>query len=195
MGIGGLTVVAAAIKYKGSLILGASHLDKLMMTQLRVIYGLEDEDSLSDFKKGYVTNQYKEKAVEMFISEAEGISLLCKELKSRGRTEDRLLRKGLYADGVYKTRFVLCAANRYDGISIVGYRHHCNVMHSVFNSMDQDNAFKLYSNKRGEQGFIDSNGKFLSREDSFELAISTGQISLENKISASKNKLFSEDLY
>ena len=71
-----------------------------------------------------------------------------------------------------------------DGKIYTGRRHH-NVI------ADMVNTHKLPIPIKGEQGFVDENGKFLDRLEGADLALKSGQI---QKLSWPPN-LYSEDLW
>lgn len=81
---------------------------------------------------------------------------------------------------------IKCAAIRKNGIVYTGRRHH--------NIINRDNYPELPFGyfKNGEQGFVDDNGIFLTREEAAKHALECGQIS---KLKFSQTQLFSEDLY
>lgn len=85
------------------------------------------------------------------------------------------------------TRRVVCAALRHrDGRVLAGVRHFCPVMQPWF-MLDpwQDWA-------DAEQGFIDNQYQFVTREEAWKIAEAAGQI-LPN--APHRGLLFSEDLY
>ena len=86
-------------------------------------------------------------------------------------------------------RRVVCAAIRNDdGHIICGARHYDGIMH-----------FQILSSKENwrkdtvEQGFIDQDGIFLTREEAFLIATERGQI--QRRVGGDSGKLFSENLY
>jgi hypothetical protein len=84
----------------------------------------------------------------------------------------------------------VCAALRHaNGDLILGPRHFDSTMHK------QIEQYKLMnvSWKTAEQGFIDTWGDFLTREDALQRAVETGQ--LTEKKTHPPHKLYSEDLY
>lgn len=86
---------------------------------------------------------------------------------------------------------VVCAALRHKetGDIILGPRHFDKTMHM------QIAQYKLMniSWKNAEQGFIDTWGNFLTREEALQRAVETGQ--LKTKLTYPPHKLYSEDLY
>ena len=91
-------------------------------------------------------------------------------------------------------RRIVCAAVAYPkrpDIMLVGPRHFDNVMN------DQYCRFFTRGTALGEeesvQGFLDQHGKFLTREDAYEVAKNAGQII--RRCGGDDGKLFSENLY
>jgi hypothetical protein len=86
-------------------------------------------------------------------------------------------------------RYVVCAAMLMeDGHVITGVRHFSPDMRATMHL-----AYgKGYHLKVEEQGFIDNMGKFMSREEAWNLATETGQI---RKEVSSPGTLYSENLY
>lgn len=88
------------------------------------------------------------------------------------------------------THQVVCAAIRMDDEGIVpGVRHYSPDMRKLMQRLYGDEYWK----HEAEQGFIDTKGEFLTREEAFRLAQSNGQcpyLPLEGTAC-----LFSEDLY
>lgn len=90
-------------------------------------------------------------------------------------------------------RRVVCAA-LYDSeldMSICGPRHCDMTMHYIICAMPNDIRDQL---RRGKQGFVDQWGKFMTREEAFEVATAAGQI-IEKTGNPDSKELFSEDLY
>ena len=84
---------------------------------------------------------------------------------------------------------VVCAANRdkESGLIVIGLRHFDQFMR------DQMNRIKGPRWAASEQGFIDQNGTFLTREEALEIATREGQI--VRRCGGDERKLFSENLY
>lgn len=93
---------------------------------------------------------------------------------------------------------VLCAANAYfnpDGsiiVSVCGRRHWDTIMHSQVSCFDE----YLWNciQKTEIQGFIDTDGNFLTREEAFIIATENNQI-IHKCGSEHTGKLYSENLY
>jgi hypothetical protein len=64
-------------------------------------------------------------------------------------------------------------------------------MHSVLHNVLTDPSINGF---RPVQGFVDNNGKFLTRSEAYEVALAAGQIRHKTGNPSSK-ELFSEDLY
>lgn len=96
-----------------------------------------------------------------------------------------------------KTRRIVCAANRFYGDTIVcGARHYDEAMRSVLPHLKD-----AYSSANVEQGFINTWGEFLSREEAWMVASYNDQIIRivgsqdVNHIGVYGTELFSENLY
>lgn len=95
-------------------------------------------------------------------------------------------------------RRIVCAANRYGDIIICGARHFDSIMHSAIDSLDEHLSPKCPS--EWEQGFIDTWGEFLNRQEAWKIACFTKQV---RRLVGSQTKrdpfcgaeLFSENLY
>jgi len=87
-----------------------------------------------------------------------------------------------------KIRRIVCAANRYGDLIICGARHYDMVMHAAIKVIEYK-----YRDAREEQGFIDNNGEFLTREQAFWVALKAKQI--RHKTGSNTPVLYSEDLY
>ena len=87
--------------------------------------------------------------------------------------------------------------NRIIGVAIIGFdgemvslpepNRHPNVIHKMAMELGHPKPIK------GDQGFIDNNGVFMSREEAFILANENGQILDKSKLRG--KILFSEDLW
>lgn len=86
-------------------------------------------------------------------------------------------------------RLVVCAALRDSaGRVVVGPRHFDAVMMALINRMPHSKQWR-----GAEQGFIDQRGKFLTREEAWEIAILEGQI--RRDVGSGAPCLYSENLY
>lgn len=204
MGVGGKRVVAAAIKHKDVVITGVIHLDELMQRQFFDIFGYALHSYTPDVEHGYIINDASKGVASMYVREWFGLEMLHGSVNSLSkRKEDRELRRFFsslqnhfgFETGKHMKRFVVCAANRWDDFILPGLRHFCSVMHGVGSALPDDHPVNQRRASGKNQGFVDSYGNYLEREEAFELAIEVGQITLETKISPTKGKLFSEDLY
>ncbi len=87
-------------------------------------------------------------------------------------------------------RRIVCAAIRHkNGDIIIGPRHFDSTMHK------QIDQYKLIHIdwRRAEQGFIDTWGDFLTREEALQRAVECEQMT--EKRTYPPHKLYSEDLY
>ena len=203
MSIGGKAVVAAAIQHQGVTIMGATHYDENMRAQFKAVFGTLLTPQTPDIQIGYVLNRYQGEGVEFFVPSMVGLQTLYAPVRSDARRKDRELRRTLYTmdqfygetTGQHMVRFVVCAANKFDDLIVVGYRHYCPIMNQLIDALPSSYQATQNKCKRENQGFIDNTGQFLTREEAYHLAISVGQITEESKVAPTKNKLFSEDLY
>lgn len=91
-------------------------------------------------------------------------------------------------------RRVVCAAIKGYSVArgeilITGARHFDQIMHRIIEQLGLSGLPNTW-----EQGFIDEQGKFMTREEAFEVATAAGQICHKTGNPDSK-ELFSEDLY
>lgn len=101
-----------------------------------------------------------------------------------------------------KTRVVCAAMLMDDGEIVSGVRHFSPDMRRTLSKLYGSRRIKIfgwwlkkpYHLRVVEEGFIDSGGNFLSREDAFETAVSQNQL-IRHSGSAGKPTLYSEDLY
>lgn len=90
-------------------------------------------------------------------------------------------------------RRVVAAANRYGDVIVVADRHHSAFMNSQLKMLKE--AGLITTTHTRDQGFIDNQGNFLTREEACIVAREAGQI---NQVRLKNNpfrELFSEDLY
>jgi len=94
------------------------------------------------------------------------------------------------------TKRIVCAANKFNNIVLVGPRHWDNTMRSQYNRSLIKPDRELF-----EQGFINTWGEFLSREDAWMVASANNQIKqlvggqVEEDKGVHGTKLYSENLY
>lgn len=81
---------------------------------------------------------------------------------------------------------ILCAAIAVGGTVICGRRHFDPIMSSVIRKLYPDGM------PENDQGFIDSDGRYLSREEALIVAKEAGQLLRKT---GNEYELFSEDLY
>jgi hypothetical protein len=90
-------------------------------------------------------------------------------------------------------RRVVCAANRFEKVIVVGPRHYDMTMHR---QIEKYRFVGVISNREcPEQGFIDQHGVFMDRKEALEVALAAGQILDIKKKCHPTNELFSEDIY
>lgn len=100
-------------------------------------------------------------------------------------------------------QFVVCAANRFtfvDGTQLVvtGVRHWDPLMHAQVRALDQSTWAGMV---KEEQGFVDNKGKYLSRYEAWNVALSADQVRqlVGNqhmlRSEDASNQLYSENLY
>jgi hypothetical protein len=96
------------------------------------------------------------------------------------------------AECTHPGRVVVCSANRYsNGLMLVGLRHWDTQMHH------QAMAYKaqgvLPTDASPEQGFLDNNGVFLTRQEAWVVAVAAGQV--VRRVGGDEGCLYSENLY
>ena len=91
-------------------------------------------------------------------------------------------------------RRVVCAAirDKKTGAIILGVRHFDRLMHKAIDAQGGDW-------KGAEQGFVDNQGEFISREEAWQLAAIRGQVlrlvGNQKSITEDGHDLYSENLY
>lgn len=96
---------------------------------------------------------------------------------------------------------IVCAANQYKNILILGPRHWDSTMHTAYKvlrlgheSIDKDTPFPL--SHEFEQGFIDRHGNYKTRQEAWSIAIYAGQIIRRcGGDTCEGGTLYSENLY
>lgn len=94
---------------------------------------------------------------------------------------------------------IVCAANRYGDLVLVGIRHACDFMvgQALFlgvNLLHEYSELKCLGELTGqEQGFVDQYGTFHSRKSALEIATKNGQVL--NDIGYNGPELFTEHMY
>ena len=94
------------------------------------------------------------------------------------------------------TRRVVCAAIRAaDGEILLGIRHYSTDMHRQIEQR-RDGA-KFAHRMDSDQGFVDQFGKYLTREEAYQVAQANGQITRPHACGEGLDgpKLYSEGLY
>ena len=93
-------------------------------------------------------------------------------------------------------RRVVCAAIRSsDGEVLLGIRHYSMDMHRQIAA--RVDGWKFLHRLDNDQGFVDQFGKFMSREEAFQVAMAEGQIMRPEACGQGLDgpKLYSEGLY
>lgn len=90
-------------------------------------------------------------------------------------------------------RRVVAAANKYGDVIVVADRHHSPFMNSQLKILKE--AGVISTTHTREQGFIDNQGNFLTREEACIVAREAGQINQVRLKNTPFRELFSEDLY
>lgn len=96
-----------------------------------------------------------------------------------------------------KQRRVVCAANKYDFLLLIGARHWDITMRTAYHNLPDSLKEMVDSNMENEQqGFIDQWGEFMTREEAWKVAEAAGQI-LHRCGGDTRNggTLYSENLY
>lgn len=88
---------------------------------------------------------------------------------------------------------LVCAANRYKDLIILGTRHYSPTMHISVDAFGGVDILYEYADGDHEQGFVDQYGRFWSREEAKIHAMENGQL-IHPENCPSKD-LFSEGLY
>jgi len=88
-------------------------------------------------------------------------------------------------------RIVVCAANKWGDVIVLGARHFDSLMHSHIKRLPSLPT----SPAEWEQGFVDQHGVFMDRREALQVAINAGQIGRYRPKTNPDYQLFSEDLY
>ena len=86
---------------------------------------------------------------------------------------------------------IVCAANRYNDVIILGARHFDSAMHRQIAQLDS--GLKPDSSGKWEQGFIDQFGNFHDRLEAHIIATAANQII--RRVGGDDYRLYSENLY
>lgn len=103
-----------------------------------------------------------------------------------------LYSRDLPAHGAWQRR-VVAAANRYGDVVVVADRHHSAFMNRQLKMLKEAGVITTVHTR--EQGFIDNQGEFLTREEACVVAREAGQINQVRLKTTPFRELFSEDLY
>lgn len=82
-------------------------------------------------------------------------------------------------------RQVVCAANRYGDLIVLGVRHHCPIMNKTLDLLKIDGFTK-------EQGFVDQWGNYMDRVEALEVLEANGRFIRDDDF---MDELYSENLY
>lgn len=101
-----------------------------------------------------------------------------------------------YVNGAAKCRYVVASACRYgDLITAVGARHFSPAMCAQLNAIREEKLIDLDNKGKAEQGFIDQFDVFMTREEAWEVAITSGQLNAKRYKGNSFGSLHSEDVW
>ena len=103
---------------------------------------------------------------------------------SQGNLSDATVKEGAPLHRVLCAALLVAKADG-DQVIVAGIRHFDGIMIA---------HLKVIGFRQGEvQGFLDSRGNFLTREEAFEVATNAGQI--VRRVGGDEGRLFSENLY
>lgn len=103
---------------------------------------------------------------------------------------EHIMEDGRYRWEYYgKQRIISQAAINYNGFIVTGTRHTCPIIRMQINSMGAGLLQEWNNGTKGEQGFTDQYGFFLTREEAYVIAKAAGQITRDDP---TPGKLFSE---
>jgi len=83
-------------------------------------------------------------------------------------------------------RQVVCAANKWDGVIILGVRHFCPIMSQICKLVG------VRGSDKHEQGFVDQWGNFMSRKEALLVLKTHGRFIRDDDY---LDELYSENLY
>lgn len=92
----------------------------------------------------------------------------------------------VYVDGDLIDRQIVCAANKYGDIIVLGVRHFCPLM------CKQLDSYGLDGGEEHEQGFVDQWGNFMSRKEALLVLRTNGRWIRDEDY---YDELYSENLY
>jgi len=91
-------------------------------------------------------------------------------------------------------KVVVCAACKYEKLTLCGARHWDSLMRSQFMALKNHGCD--VSSALFEQGFVDQFGEFLTRAQAMKTAIAAGQkVDIERGCGGDADTLYSEGLY
>ena len=86
----------------------------------------------------------------------------------------------------YAKRQVVCAANKWDDLILLGVRHFCPIM------SDMCKRLGIRGSMKHEQGFVDQWGNFMSRKEALHVLKTNGRFIRDEDY---LDELYSENLY
>lgn len=91
---------------------------------------------------------------------------------------------------------ILCAANRYGYVILVGVRHGCDFMSNILHKFKDVHCYLDEDCDKVEQGFITSKGRYVSRQEAWKIALDQRQIVRRvGGDTTNGGTLYSENLY
>lgn len=88
---------------------------------------------------------------------------------------------------------IVCAANKYGSVIIIGIRHYDKFMHTRIQEL-KDTYTNLINIEDEVQGFVDQFGNFYNRKDAYIIAENENQI-IRTCGNPDSRELYSENLY
>lgn len=92
----------------------------------------------------------------------------------------------VYVVGKLYPRQVVCAANKFGDLIVLGVRHFCPLMHETLDRLG------IKGSEKHEQGFVDQWGNFMDRKEALLVLKTHGRFIRDDDYS---DKLYSENLY
>lgn len=102
---------------------------------------------------------------------------------------------GYVKDVLRYERIVVAAACKYGDVIFVGHRHFSPEMQTQIEAVGREQVDQWIIAGKEEQGFVDNQGIFMSREEALEVARAAGQLNWLTEKCPPSRELFSEDLY
>ena len=92
-------------------------------------------------------------------------------------------------------RKIVCAANLYKGVLLLGVRHFDPIMHYDIMRLGLAGAFTAYKQYEHAQGFIDQYGVFCDRVEAMQIIKDSGQPFDIQRTGGSDTELYSEGIH